>query len=548
MPDDLPPVTRTIPEAFAATVARIPDRPCITYFDRELTFADLDAFSSTVAADLARRGVVHGDRVALYLQNDPEFAIAELAIWKVGGTVVSVNPMLREQELEYILQDSGAIGLVTLDQLWDDVASSVAAGTALRFVLTTDPDRWLADRPVPAAGGGRFRTDFHAVLAAAAPAPTAPGLGLDDVACIGYTSGTSGRPKGVVTTHENLAYNAEVYRRWMDISQDDVFLMATPIFHITGLVAGLALSFLTGMPMVLFHRFDPDECLRLATRWRTTFVVMAITAYQSLMNSPELADADLTALAKAYSGGAPVTTVVESAWRELTGHAIHNIYGLTETTSPSHIVPMGVTAPVDPESAAMSVGLPVPGAEVRVVDAVTLEDVPVGEKGEIWIRGPMVCRGYWNLPEATAASFVDGYLRTGDVGLMDADGWFYVIDRIKDMINAAGYKVWPREVEEFLLQHPSVDEAAVVGVPDPYRGETVKAFVTLKAGTTAEPDDIIAFAREHMAAYKYPRQVEVVSELPKTASGKILRRELRTRTASEASATGSPSAPGNGAG
>jgi len=294
--------------------------------------------------------------------------------------------------------------------------------------------------------------------------------------------------------------------------------------------------------MVLFYRFDPATCLRLATRWRATFVVMAITAYQALMASPEMADADLSTLAKAYSGGAPVTTVVESAWRELTGHAIHNVYGLTETTSPSHIVPLGTSAPIDPESGAMSVGLPVPGAEVRVVDPVTLDDVPVGKPGEIWIRGPMVCRGYWNLPEATAESFVDGYLRTGDVGFMDAGGWFYVIDRIKDMINAAGYKVWPREVEEFLLQHPSVDEAAVVGVPDAYRGETVKAYVTLKAGADATPDGIVAFAKEHMAAYKYPRQVEIVTELPKTASGKILRRELRARTAT-ASGAGSTATP-----
>jgi long-chain acyl-CoA synthetase len=239
-------------------------------------------------------------------------------------------------------------------------------------------------------------------------------------------------------------------------------------------------------------------------------------------------------MTKAYSGGAPVSPVIEQAWRSATGHGLHNIYGLTETTSPSHAVPLGAHAPVDTDTGALSVGLPVPGAEVRIVDPETLADVAVGQPGEVWIRGPMVADGYWNLPDASSSAFVDGYLRTGDIGKMDADGWFFIVDRLKDMINAAGYKVSPREVEDFLYQHPAVREAAVIGVPDSYRGETVMAVISLKAGYRAEPAEMIAFCKARMAAYKYPRIVEIRDELPKTASGKILRRELRADAATAA--------------
>jgi long-chain acyl-CoA synthetase len=231
-------------------------------------------------------------------------------------------------------------------------------------------------------------------------------------------------------------------------------------------------------------------------------------------------------MTKVLSGGAPVFPAVVERWEGLTGNYIHNAYGLTETTSPSHVGPFGSRAPVDPTSGALSVGVPVSNTVVRVVDD-DGRDLPVGEVGEIVIRGPQVVPGYWNKPEETAHALPEGELHTGDVGFMDADGWFYLVDRKKDQINAGGYKIWPREVEDVLYGHPAVREAAVVGVPDSYRGETVKAVVSLKAGAELQPDELIAFARERMAAYKYPRVVEVVDELPKTVSGKILRRELR---------------------
>jgi long-chain acyl-CoA synthetase len=511
----------------------------LLYFDRTITFGEVDGASSALAAALAGSGVGRGDRVAAFLQNDPEFVVAQLATWKIGAVFVSINPMLREQELEYILNDSGTRALVVLEDLYRDVAEKVVERTRVRYIVTTRPERGgepeAAAGTLNGAGESRAVTPLDEIISDwdGAVRPLVD-VAAEEVALIGYTSGTSGHPKGVRTTHANLAYNAEVYRRWMAIDDHDVFICGTPIFHITGLVAGLALSYLAGTPMVLFHRFDPATFLELTQRWNGTFTVMAITAYQAVMNHPAFKTADLSKLAKVYSGGAPVSPATEQAWRSATGHGIHNIYGLTETTSPSHAVPLGVQSPVDEEFGALSVGIPVPGAEVRIVDPESLVDLAIGQPGEVWIRGPMVSDGYWNMPDASAAAFVDGYLRTGDIGKMDADGWFFIIDRLKDMINASGYKVWPREVEDFLYQHPAVREAAVVGVPDSYRGENVMAVISLKAGHVIAPADIIEFCKARMAAYKYPRIVEIRDELPKTASGKILRRELRAEVASAA--------------
>jgi len=247
------------------------------------------------------------------------------------------------------------------------------------------------------------------------------------------------------------------------------------------------------------------------------------------MNAANADKAKLATLTKIYSGGAPIPPSTVDAFRDTFGHYIHNIYGLTETTSPSHAVPFHAEAPVDPESGALSVGVPTFDTIVRIVDEEG-RDLPAGSVGEIVTEGPQVVAGYWNKPEETAKALPGRVLHTGDVGYMDADGWFYIVDRKKDQINAGGYKIWPREVEDVLYEHPAVREAAVVGIPDEYRGETVKAFVSLKGGAQATPEEIIAFARERMAAYKYPRRVEILDEIPKTVSGKVLRRELRTRT------------------
>jgi len=333
-----------------------------------------------------------------------------------------------------------------------------------------------------------------------------------------------------MNSHGNVAFSAEVFRTWMNLGHSDVVLGGAPLFHITGLVAGVAASHAAGCPLVLFHRFEAGACLAAIERHRATFTVMAITAFLAMLDHPEAGNRDLASLTKVFSGGAPVAPATVERWERLTGAYIHSIYGLTETTSPSHSIPLGGRAPVDPQFGTLAVGVPVPNTDCKVVDPETGKQVPIGQEGEILIAGPQVVRGYWNQPEAGETAFIDGYLRTGDVGKMDEHGYFHVVDRIKDMINASGYKVWPREVEDFLYQHPAVREAAVVGVADAYRGESVKAFVSLRPGQTATPAEIIEFCRERMAAYKYPREVVVLDDLPKTASGKFLRRELRRGT------------------
>jgi long-chain acyl-CoA synthetase len=329
-----------------------------------------------------------------------------------------------------------------------------------------------------------------------------------------------------MNTHGNVVFSAQAYREWFKLGDDDVILGVSPLFHITGIVAHLAVAALIPAPVVLGCRFDPVMVADLVERFRPTFTIAAVTVFVALLNDAEARKRDFSSLRKIGSGGAPVTVATVAQWEELTGTYIHHVYGMTETTSPSHAVPFGQRAPVDPSSGALSVGVPIFNTTVRVVDE-DGNDLPPGEVGELVTDGPQVVPGYWRRPEETAHALPDGRLRTGDLGYMDPSGWFFVVDRLKDMIIASGYKVWPRDVEEVLMQHPSVAEAVVIGVPDEYRGESVKAFVTLRTNETVEERELITFAKNRMSAYKYPREVEIVSQIPKSSLGKVLRRELR---------------------
>ena len=519
---------------FRATLERHPDGDAIRYFDGRITFRELDRLTDAFAAGLAGTGFAKGDRVALYLQNVPQFVIAQLGTWKAGGIAVSINPMNRERELELLLKDSGARVLVSLQGLYRDVASKVVAGTDVQTVITTSELEYQTrDDTRVFAGIERISCEGTVDLAGlltrfagrAAPAVT---LRPEDVAFLTYTSGTTGPPKGAITTHRNVVFNAQTYRDWIGIGPQDVVLGVAPLFHITGLVGHIAISLLSGAPLVLMYRLDPALTIGTVQAERATFTIGSITVFIALMNVPDADRHALASLTKVYSGGAPVPPSTVKAFQAAFGQYIHNAYGLTETTSPSHAVPLGARAPVDQASGALSVGVPVYNTVVRIVgDDGT--DLPPGEIGELVTTGPQVVAGYWNKPEETAAALPEGSLHTGDVGYMDEQGWFYIVDRKKDQINVGGYKVWPREVEDVLYEHEAVREAAVVGVADPYRGETVKAFVSLRAGQSVTDAELIAFAKERMAAYKYPRQIEFLDEIPKTVTGKLLRRELRAR-------------------
>ena len=536
-PAEITPEYDTMLELFAASVAGAPQAEAIRYFDGVLTAAELAARSDALALGLLARGFVAGDRLALYLQNNPSFVVGLLGVWKAGGIAVLVNPMNKARELTYLLVDSGARALLCLDELHDSVVRGVlgTGETSVEIVITCSAlDDQRRDDPRLFAGLQRTRPagtiqldELIAEYAGRTPPPVP--LAGSDVAVLTYTSGTTGLPKGAMNTHANLVFTAQTYRDWMQLAPTDSVLAVAPLFHIMGLVGHVAVSLLVRCPLVLTHRFHPQVTLDAIREHRPTFTVGAITAFISLSNLDDVTRADFASLRVIYSGGAPIAPAVTDQFLARTGVYIHNIYGLTETTSPSHAVPMNVKAPVDPVSGALSVGVPVFNTMVRILDDDGAE-VPVGQLGEIATSGPQIVAGYWHKPEASAASLPNGELRTGDVGFMDADGWFYLVDRKKDMINVAGYKVWPREVEDVLYGHPAVREAAVVGVPDDYRGETVKAYVSLKRNASATPEELIAYCSESMAAYKYPRSIEIVDELPKTTTGKILRRELRERT------------------
>ncbi|HVF00994.1 MAG TPA: long-chain fatty acid--CoA ligase [Rubrobacteraceae bacterium] len=541
VPHELPLPGRSMSDLFEESAGRAPDRDAIRYFDATVSYGELNDLANRFATLLAARGVEKGDRVAVYTQNDPQFLVAQYGAWKRGAIVVPLNPMLKSKELDYHLNDSGAKVLVCLENLYETVAREVTPGTKVEHVLTTSELDFLSkERPKMFEGVEKKRFDETTGLMEVLR-ETEPDTGIrvhtspEDTAYLVYTSGTTGKPKGAIETHSNVAFNAEVYRTWMQIGDDDSVFGVAPLFHITGLVGHTALAALAGIPLVLFHRFDVDEALRLIEKWRPTMTVGSITAFIALMNAPDSAGRDLSSLQKCYSGGAPIAPSITEQFEEKFGVYIHNIYGLTESNSPTHATPLGDRAPVDEESGALSVGVPVPNCEARLVKVEdSSEEVSIGESGEFAAKGPMIFAGYWNKPEETEEAFHDGYFLTGDVAMMDEDGWFYIVDRKKDMINVAGYKVWPREVEDALYTHPQVREAAVVGIADEYRGETVKAFVALKEGDEVSENELVSYCKERMADYKYPRKVEFLEEIPKTATGKFLRRELRDEARAQA--------------
>jgi long-chain acyl-CoA synthetase len=539
VPADIEPEYENALEMFQASARRAPESTLIYYFDSALSVAEVDRITDGLAVGLRDLGVSPGDRVACYLQNVPQFIMTMLATWKAGAIMVSINPMNREREVLELLNDSKATALVTLESLYGDVAAPIIGDTGVRAVITTSELDFL-DGEVPAtmAGVERGRHEgTHDLLELVREREgrklDPPKLSADDVAFLTYTSGTTGPPKGAMNTHRNVVFNSQAYREWCRLSSDDVVLGVAPLFHVTGLIAHVGVGLLTPMPLILFYRFDPAVCLELIEKHRATFTVGSITVFISLMNHPDADSRDASSLEKIWSGGAPIPPATTDAFEQKFGGYIHNVYGLTETTSPSHGVPFEKKAPVDETSGALSVGLPIFNTVVRIVGE-DGNDVPPGEVGEIVTRGPQVVPGYWEKPEETANALPGGELHTGDVGFMDEHGWFYVVDRMKDQINASGYKVWPREVEDVLYEHAAVREAAVIGVADPYRGESVKAFVSLKAGQSTDESTLISFCKERMAAYKYPRQIEILDELPKTVTGKILRRQLRAEEASKA--------------
>lgn len=348
----------------------------------------------------------------------------------------------------------------------------------------------------------------------------------DDAAFICYTSGTTGPPKGAVCSHRNVLAVARATCKVATIGAHSRVLGLAPLFHITGLMVQLVPALISPCPLVLSFRFQPGVMLDSIREHRPTFAVGPITAYIGLLQDPGFSQSDFASFDRVYSGGAPISPASARSFEERTGKQLLGAYGMTEATAATHLTPKGMRPPVDPDTGALAVGLPTPGTTVSIVDDEGVE-VPSGTAGEVVLSSPGVISGYWQNPEATAATVRDGRLYSGDIGVVDDDGWLFLVDRKKDLINCSGFKVWPREVEDALYEHPAVREAAVVGVPDPYRGETVKAYVSLKEPGSIGGAELSDFVSDRLAAYKRPGTIEVLDELPKTSSGKILRRALR---------------------
>jgi long-chain acyl-CoA synthetase len=519
-------------DLFRSAVGLAPSKPAALYFDGALSYAELDHLSDALACHLAAIGFTAGDRLGLYMQNIPQFLVGILAAWKCGGIAVPLSPLNRAHELGRILPDCRPAVLLSQDDLAEHLDAAIAAIPGYSpAVLITSALRLQArcdERVLPKSATAHAAADMFDFLAQGTPAaPSSANPAPQDPAFIVYTSGTTGEPKGAIITHDNAAWNAGTIRHWFSLAHGDgpVFGMA-PLFHITGLVGGIGLAWQLAEPLILTYRFRPDVVLDALLEHRPGFVVGAITAYMALMNSPGSTPDHYASFKAMVSGGAATPPAVLEAFRVHSGQTLHNGYGLTETAAGVTTVPHGVAAPVDPASGALSVGVPVYDAGAWIADDDSRALAP-GEIGEIVLTGRSVSPGYWNKPEATAEAMKADGFRTGDVGFIDSDGWVYVVDRKKDMINASGFKIWPREVEDALYTHPAIREAAVVGVPDPYRGETVRAVISLKAGEALEPDALIAWCRARMAAYKLPSEVVVMDDLPKNPAGKILRRELR---------------------
>ncbi len=502
-------------DLFRTTLARSAHEPALIYFNSFTTYAELDAQSDAVAVWLEGQGTGHGDRVAIIAQNLPAFVVFSLAAWKIGAVPTPGNPMYRGPEMARILGDAQPSAVLYQD------CDAQAIDEALALAGLEN----IARAVVSPRGDGKRALPFETILAEHnGRTPSKPDLAPGDLGLLLYTSGTTGAPKGAMLSHSSLAFNAAFMRDWSGLTGADTLIGIAPLFHITGFVCQMCAAFACGGALVLNYRFEPNVVLDMIRSHRPTFAIGAITAYNALSRLDHAKPADMTSLVKVFSGGAPIPPSLRDGIAQRLGLRVQPCYGMTETAAPAVFTPLDGTPPERDE--VLSIGVAIPETEIIFVDDAG-KPAAACEVGELFIRGPQVMTGYWRNPSETGAALADGWLRTGDVGFRDDKGWIYLVDRKKDVIIASGFKVWPREVEDVLYEHPSVREAAVVGVPDGYRGETVKACISLIEGRTVSSEEVVRHCKDRLAAYKTPKIVEIHGDLPKTATGKIQRAALR---------------------
>jgi long-chain acyl-CoA synthetase len=498
---------------------KFPQKTAIVCGEREITYARLDAVSNQFANALSKLGVKKGDRVAVFLPNVPEFIIAYFGTLKAGAVVTAISPLHREREVEYQLRDSGAEAIVTLDSLFG-VVDHVWAKTNLKNVIVASLDASKAGLPSKPNVRG-FHQLTEEASAAALEVEIDP---REDLAALQYTGGTTGTPKAAMLTHSNLLSNALAFAAWIGGKPaQETFLTALPLFHIYGMTTSMTVPVSLAATMVLMPRFEPAKALEAIQRHGVTVFCGVPTMYQALLASPELGRYDLTSVRVCISGASPLPPNVQKRFMQVTGGFLAEGYGLTEASPVTHC------NPVDRSMRTVkvgSIGLPLPGTEARIVDLETGKPLAVGEVGELAVKGPQVMKGYWQRPEETAAVLRDGWLLTGDIACVDAEGYFFITDRKKDLIKYKDYSVYPRELEDVLYEHPAVKLCAVIGKPDSQAGEVPKAYVVLKEGAAVSAEEFMAFVNGKVASYKAIRMVAFRTELPVSSAGKVLRRLL----------------------
>ncbi|RKT21694.1 fatty-acyl-CoA synthase [Paraburkholderia sp. RAU2J] len=541
------PLHLTLPETnifynAEVSAARFPDKPFIVFYDTPVSFAEFKDEAERIAGFLQHEcNVKAGDRVLLYMQNSPQWIIAYYGILRANAVVVPVNPMNMSAELAHYVEDSGAATIIAPQCLFANVEPLIGKGPGrgLEHVIVATYSDYLK-RPSPiavpefaAAPRKHFNVDGVTSWQAVLDLHIAPGpltTGADDLCVMPYTSGTTGKPKGCMHTHRSVMSTLLGGCVWFAAPADGVYLSVLPFFHVTGMQGGMNSAVFSGATIVVLPRWDRDAAALCMQKYRVTAWQSISTMMVDFLSNPRLGEYDLSSLSGARGGGAAMPDAIARKLKALTGLDYVEGYGMSETIAGTHINPPHRPKP-------QCLGIPVFDVDSRVIDPVTLQELPQGETGEIVVNAPQVMRGYWRNPQATAEAFIelDGkrFLRTGDLGHIDEDGYFFMTDRLKRMINASGYKVWPAEVEALMYRHPAIHEVCVIGVKDEKRGETVKALVVPDAAHAGKiaAQEIIDWAREQMAAYKAPRIVEFVTSLPKSGSGKILWRVLQEEDA-----------------
>jgi long-chain acyl-CoA synthetase len=527
--------TITLSQALARTAKDYPDNVALILMGKKISYRQLDEYVNRFANALAGLGVGKGDKVALVLPNMPQIVIATYAIWRLGGVVVMNNPLYTERELEHQLNDSDSRMAVVMDLVVPRILSIKDRTRVEKVIACHVRDylpfplkqafpvlkRKLHRKTDPAEGV----LDFLDLLRSASPEPPRHGSAFDDLAALLYTGGTTGVSKGVMLSHANLSINVQQIKALIHNADEgaETQIGILPFFHSAGFTAGMNHCIYRGFTHVLVLRPDAEILLEYLVKYRPALFGCVPTLYVGLLSHPKLPPkSELNFMKGSISGAAALATETIREWDERVGVQIVEVYGMTEMSPVSHANPWGGTCK------AGSVGVPLPDTDCRIVDVDTGEqEMGVGEPGEILLKGPQLMSGYYKRPEETTQSIRNGWFHTGDVGHVDEQGYLYIVDRKNDMIIAGGFNIYPREIDEVLYEHPKILEACAVGLPDKYRGETVKAFIVVREGETLTEEEVIASCREKLAAYKVPKLIEFMDELPKSAIGKVLRRELR---------------------